>query len=199
MIRKIAIVGSGGFAREVAADLRDHAVTFFVDDQYITNPVEELPLSKLNISEYVVLVAVGDPKLRASIVERLPVETEYYTHISKHAVLLDSSTIEIGEGSIICAGVVITTNVQLGKHSQLNLGTTIGHDCNLGNYFTTAPGVKVSGNVIAGNRVYLGTNATVRQKLYLVDECVIGMQAAVVKNIIEPGVYTGVPAKKSDR
>ena len=39
---------------------------------------------------------------------------------------------EIGAGSIITAGCIITTNIKIGKHSHLNLHTTIGHDCELG-------------------------------------------------------------------
>jgi sugar O-acyltransferase (sialic acid O-acetyltransferase NeuD family) len=199
MNKKIAIIGSGGFAREVAADLQDRPITFFVDDKYIVDSLEDPnvhPLSKLDTAEYAVLVAIGDPLTRADVVARLPVDTVYYTHISKHATLLDSPTIEIGEGTIICAGVVLTTNIKLGKHTQLNLNSTVGHDCRLGDYFTTAPGAKISGNVVTGSRVYIGTNASIKQKVKVTDCVTVGMQAAVVTDLTEAGTYVGVPAKK---
>jgi sugar O-acyltransferase (sialic acid O-acetyltransferase NeuD family) len=196
MIKKVAIIGSGGFAREVAADLQDRTVTFFVDDEYVLDPLKEQPLSTLDTKVYTVLVAIGDPKLRAAVVARLPLDTEYYTHISRHATLLNRATIEVGEGSIICAGTVLTTDIKLGKHVHLNLNTTIGHDCNLGDYFTTAPGAKISGNVLTGSRVYVGTNASIKQRVAVTSDVVVGMQAAVVRDLTEAGTYTGVPAKK---
>ena len=98
--------------------------------------------------------------------------------------------------SIICSGTIITTNVKLGKHTHLNLHTTIGHDCVIGDYFTTAPGVQISGNENIGNRVYFGTRSCVKQKITICDDVIIGMNAGVVKNITESGTYIGTPAKK---
>ena len=88
------------------------------------------------------------------------------------------------------------TNVKIGKHAHLNLLTTIGHDCEIGDYFTTAPGSKISGNCKIYDCVYVGTNASIKQKLSIESFTTIGSGAAVVKDIEEPGVYAGVPAKK---
>jgi UDP-3-O-[3-hydroxymyristoyl] glucosamine N-acyltransferase len=180
---KKAIIGAGGFAREVYWSLtliERVTVKFFVDDFYYNegDPLI-LPLSKFDPTEYEVIVAIGDPRTRFDIVQKLPKETKYFTHINSSVQILDPN-VRIGEGSIICAGTIITTNVKLGKHTHLNLQTTIGHDCEIGNYFTTAPGAKVSGNC----------------KIYIHSLVTIGSNAAVVKNIEESGTYIGVPVKK---
>ena len=119
----------------------------------------------------------------------------YFTFIHPSSILLGND-ISIGEGSIICAGCILTTNIKLGNHTHLNLQTTIGHDCEIGDYFTTAPGVKISGNCKIYDCVYIGTNASVKEKISIHSLTTIGLNAGVVKNIEEPGVYTGTPAKK---
>lgn len=193
---KKAIIGAGGFAREIKAHMCDPTIKCFVDDQFWKeNNENTYPLSEFNPNEYEVLVAIGDSKDRFDMIQRLPKETQYFTFIHPSVQLLDNN-IEIGKGSVICAGCVLTTNIKIGEHAHLNLQTTIGHDCEIGNYFTTAPGVKISGNCKIYDCVYIGTNASIKQKISIHSSSIIGMNAAVVKNINEPGIYVGIPAKK---
>ena len=79
---------------------------------------------------------------------------------------------------------------------QLNLHTTIGHDCIINDFFTTAPGVKISGNSMIGKCVYFGSNSSIKQKLKVCDNVTIGLNSGVVKDINESGIYGGVPVKK---
>jgi sugar O-acyltransferase (sialic acid O-acetyltransferase NeuD family) len=192
---KKAIIGAGGFAREIKAVIGDPSIKFFVDDEYMNTESGVYGLSQFDPEKYQVVVAVADPTDRANIVKRLPKNTKYFTFIDPTAQI-HGTDVEIGEGSIICSGTIITTNVKIGKHAHLNLITTIGHDCKIGDYFTTAPGTQISGNEIIGDRVYFGTRSCIRQKLSICDDVTIGMNAGVVKNITEPGVYVGTPAKK---
>jgi|TARA_R110000868_G_scaffold179666_4_gene419855 sugar O-acyltransferase (sialic acid O-acetyltransferase NeuD family) len=196
---KKGIIGAGGFGREVYWSLnpieRNNTV-FFVDDEYWDNTNERiLPLSLFDTNKYEVVVAIADSKHRERIVNNLPKKTKYFTHIHPSAQI-HGEDVTIGEGSIICAGTIITTNVKIGKHAHLNLITTIGHDCIIGDYFTTAPGVQISGNENIGDRVYFGTRSCVKQKITICDDVVIGMNAGVVKNITESGTYVGCPAIK---
>lgn len=193
---KKALVGAGGFAKEIKARIGYLYMKCFVDDQYWQENSEYIfPLSQFNPDEYEVLIAVGNPKDRFDLVQKLPKETKYFTFIDPSAIIMDKN-IEIGEGSIICAGTIITTNVKIGKHAHLNLQTTIGHDCEIGDYFTTAPGAKISGNCKIHDCVYIGTNASIREKISIHSFSTIGMNAAVVKSIEESGIYVGVPAIK---
>lgn len=196
---KKGIIGAGGFGKEVYWSLtpieRNNTV-FFVDDSYWDNTNEKiLPLSLFETDKYEVVVAIADPHHRQRIVESLPNNTKYFTHIHPTAQI-HSDDVIIEEGSIICAGTIITTNVKIGKHAHLNLITTIGHDCIIGNYFTTAPGVQISGNETIGNRVYFGTRSCIKQKLTVCDDVTVGMNAGVTKHITEPGTYVGTPAIK---
>jgi sugar O-acyltransferase (sialic acid O-acetyltransferase NeuD family) len=194
---KIALIGAGGFAREVQAQLRDAKVTCpiqtFVDRQFL-DP-DSRPLEDFDPAEYVALVAVASPKGRDSLVQRLPDETRYYSFVHPDAKILGRD-VAIGEGSIVCPGCIITTNVTIGRHAHLNIGTTIGHDFRSGDFFTTAPGARISGNCTFGHRVYVGTSAAVREKLSVCSDVTIGLLTGVVSDITEPGVYVGSPAKR---
>lgn len=193
---KKAIIGAGGFAREIKAYLNESKTIMFVDDHYYKlNNDSILPLSLFDPNIYEVVVAIGNPLDRWEMVQKLPKETKYFTYIHPTAQIY-SSLENIGKGSIICPGVIITTNVELGEHTHLNLLSTIGHDCKIGNYFTTAPGAKISGNCDIKSGVYIGTNASVREKISICSQVTIGLNAGVVKNITEWGTYVGVPAKK---
>jgi UDP-3-O-[3-hydroxymyristoyl] glucosamine N-acyltransferase len=44
--------------------------------------------------------------------------------------------------------------------------------------------------------VYVGTNASIKEKINIHSLVTIGMNAGVVKHINEPGVYIGTPTKK---
>jgi len=190
-----ALIGAGGFAREIKAHIGDFSMKCFIDDEYwVENDDNIFPLSKFNPMQYRVLVAIGDPKDRFDMVQKLPKNTQYFTFIHPNAQILDSN-IEIGDGSIICAGCILTTNIKIGKHTHLNLQTTIGHDCEIGDYFTTAPGAKISGNCKIYDCVYIGTNASIKQKINIHSLATIGLNAGVVKHITKPGIYTGTPAK----
>lgn len=190
------LIGAGGFAREIRAHMNNFSMKCFVDDKYYKeNNDNILPLSQFDETKYQALVAVGDPRDRFDIIQRLPNNTQYFTFIHPSALILGND-VEIGEGSIICAGVIITTNIKIGKHAHLNLQTTIGHDCTIGDYFTTAPGVNISGNCKIYDYVYVGTNAALRQELTIHSGATIGLNAGVVKHIEDSGIYTGVPAKK---
>jgi sugar O-acyltransferase (sialic acid O-acetyltransferase NeuD family) len=188
---KKVLIGNGGHAREVMAQMGVNLLRF-VDDQYVDN--NTLPLSQFDPTKYVAMVAIANSKDRYDITQRLPKETQFFTFIHPTALLMDN--IEIGEGSFIGAYSILTTNIKLGKHTILNRGNHIGHDCRIGDYFSAMPGSIVSGNVTIHDLVYMGNNSSIREKLSVHSLSTIGMNSAVVKHIEETGVYVGCPAVK---
>jgi sugar O-acyltransferase (sialic acid O-acetyltransferase NeuD family) len=188
---KKVLIGNGGHAREVMAQMGRNLIRF-VDDQYVDN--DTLPLSQFDPTEHVAMVAIANSKDRYDIIQRLPKDTKFFTFIHPTALLMD--TIEIGEGSFIGAYSILTTNIKIGKHAILNRGNHIGHDCIIGDFFSAMPGSIVSGNVTIHDLVYMGNNSTIREKLSVHSLSTIGMNSAVVKHIEEIGVYVGCPAVK---
>lgn len=204
---KLYIIGAGGFAREVLCLYMDmvkveshhkrqvvfcEEAAFWKERSVLGIPV--LKMDDINFGEQLVVIAIADPAERSRIAQSLPAETNFATLIHPTAVF--SQWVTVGEGSIICAGAKLTCNITLGKHTQLNLNTTIGHDTAAGDFFTTAPGAAISGNCTIGKQVYIGSNAAIREKITITDNVTIGMGGVVVKDITAAGVYVGNPVKK---
>lgn len=188
---KKVLIGNGGHAREVMAQM-GIKLECFVDEEYVDN--ETSSLSKFDPNIHIAMIVVADSKDRYDIAQRLPKETKFFSFIHPTALIMNN--VEIGDGSFIGAYSILTTNIKIGKHTILNRSNHIGHDCIIGDYFSAMPGAIVSGNVIISDIVYMGNNSSIREKLSIHSSSIIGMNSAVVKNISEPGVYVGVPAKK---
>lgn len=188
---KKAIFGYGGHAKEVSVQLKEN-VTFFVDDEYANGECK--PLSEFNPIKYEIIIAISDTEKRMEVVERLPKETKYFTFIHPTAQIMDDN-ISFGEGSFIGANTILTTNINIGKHSILNRGNQIGHDCIIGDFFSAMPGAIISGNVNIGDCVYIGTNSTIIEKINVCSNVKIGANSVTTKNIEKTGTYVGVPSK----
>jgi sugar O-acyltransferase (sialic acid O-acetyltransferase NeuD family) len=199
----VAIFGTGGFAREVACILHDlgrgdRIVAFHEPDEVYRAReilgVAVRPQSAFDPTKHRAVVGIGNPAIRQKVVGELPAGTMFETLIHPTAVM--SQWVDVGPGSIICAGCVLTCQISIGAHCHLNLNTTVGHDCTFGDFCTVAPGVNISGNCDFGMRVDVGTQASFRQHIRVCDDAVIGMGTVVVRDIVEAGTYVGVPAKK---
>jgi len=200
----VAIIGAGNFAREVACILHDQGrgdcIVAFHESDGIYQARELLgvavqPQSAFDPAKHRAVVGIGNPKVRQKVVGELPAGTVFETLI--HPSVVMSQWVDVGAGSVICAGCVLTCQISIGEHCHINLNTTVGHDCTFGDFCTVAPGVNISGNCQFGNRVDVGTQASFREHIHICDDAVIGMAAAVVKDIVQAGTYVGVPAKKA--
>ena len=168
---KKVLYGYGGHAREVMAQMGE-VLECYVDDEYLTEKTK--PISEFDVNNEVVMVVIGDSKKRQEAVTKLPNGTKFFSFIHPTAQIMGSN-ISIGEGSFIGANSIITTDVTIGKHSLLNRGVHIGHDSIVGDFFSAMPNVVISGNVNVGNCTYFGTNSSVKEKITICDDVVIGL------------------------
>lgn len=188
---KKALIGFGGHAREVMAQMGKDLVCF-VDDEYVVEGTKSI--SEFNPKKYKVMIAIANPEIRKQILSKLPKNTKFFSWIHPTSLILNN--VKIGEGSFVGAYSIITTNVKIGGHCILNRMNQIGHDCVIGDFFSAMPGSIVSGNVNIQDSVYLGNNSCIKENITIHNDTTIGMNASVVKNIIESGTYVGVPSKK---
>ena len=206
-MNNIVIVGASGFGREVAWLIENSDkwnVKGFVDDNEDLEhkSVNDYPVLGtidflLNVNEKTnVVVAIGNPRIRKKIVERLQINKNIsFPNIFDKDVIIDK-TVTIGFGNIICKGSILTTNLEIGNFNHINLNCTVGHDVQFHDYITVYPGVNISGNVRINDCVEIGTGTKIIQGKEIVKERVIGAGSVVVKDIVENGTYIGVPAKQ---
>ena len=112
-----------------------------------------------------------------------------------------SRYVDLGTGVIVCAGCILTVNIEIGNHVHIDiLDCTIGHDVRVGDFTTLAPGVHVSGNVHIRDMVYIGTGVTIingslrSSPLVIEPRCVLAAGACITKSTEPDGLYAGVPA-----
>jgi len=142
------------------------------------------------------VVALGEPRLRKSVVDRLlgyaPVKFATLVHPNVRM----SEFVEVGEGTMVTAGCIVTTQVAIGRHCILNLATTVGHDVSIGDFCTLSPHTAVSGRVTIGDGVELGTGACVIPRVSIGSGALVGAGAVVNKDVAPNAVAVGVPAKQ---
>jgi acetyltransferase-like isoleucine patch superfamily enzyme len=102
--------------------------------------------------------------------------------------------------------VVIGDRTKVQSHAFICELVTIGYDCFIGHGVMFINDVFSSGgpargdkskwkSTTIGNHVSLGSNATILP-ITICDHVVVGAGAVVTKDITEPGIYAGNPAKK---
>ncbi|HUH59511.1 MAG TPA: acetyltransferase [Candidimonas sp.] len=208
-----AVYGASGFGREVLPLVRQalqlkgigDAKLVFVDD----NPtVPEINGHRvLTYAEYLdapasakyAAVAIGNSVIREQIVNRctrdevLPLAVR-----AANSIVLDA--VELGQGSILCPFVTLTSNIRIGRQFHANIYSYVAHDCIIGDYVTFAPSVKCNGNIVIEDHAYIGTGAVIKQgqpgrPLTIGRGAVVGMGAVVTKDVPAGVTVVGNPAR----
>lgn len=204
--KPLIVVCAGGLAREIIWLARDtnewDPVGFLVDPQYLNerNMCEVPFLGSIEewhkFPDASFVVAIGAPRHRKAIVERMARLgiPKFATLI--HPSVLKSPYVTIGAGSMITAGCILTTQVQIGSHTIVNLGCTVGHDVKIGDYCTLSPQVAVSGNIILEDGVEIGTGASLIEKLSVGTGSLIGAGSVLTKSLSDNVLAVGVPARQ---
>lgn len=208
-MKDIVIYGAGGFGRETALLIQQinertpqwNLVGFFDDGLAPDTSVDDLPVlgGKEAAKKFkgAIAVAVAEPGVRESIVSGLRTSKIDFPVLTHPNTLLGSKKFNrIDEGSIICAGVILTTQVQLGAFTIINLDTTVGHDVVTGAFTTVMPGCSISGNVKIGKGSVLGTGSRIIQNLEIGENCVVGAGAVVTHSFGNSVKVIGVPARE---
>lgn len=209
MRKRLVIFGAGGFGREVlqlVRDINDVAPTwecegFLVDSRYLGgNPVQGLPLlgdlGWLNQNQDAQLVvAVGAPAARREIIMRVQQTCKNTFATLVHPRAWVGQNVIVGEGSILCAGSLITTDIKIGRHVHINIGSTIGHDAVLEDFVTLNPSVNVSGNAMLEEGVEVGTGTVILPGVKIGHWSIVGAGSVVTKALPSNVTAVGAPAK----
>ena len=204
MKRNLIIVGASGHGK-VVADIalkmnKWQTISFLDDDQSIKS---SLGIDVIGSLDHAInykdnadfFVAIGNSKTRAEIQGVL--ESKGLTIVNLiHPNAVIGEEVEIGQGSVIMAGVVINCSTKIGKGTIVNTAATIDHDCIIGDYVHIAPGANLAGIVKIGSMNWIGIGSVISNNVTICKGNMIGAGAVVVKDITEPGTYIGLPARR---
>ena len=207
MNTKIIILGSSGHGRVIAEilELLNYEIIGFIDSfQPIGKQVLEYKtlgnelILKNCLKKYGTLnlvLGIGNNNNRYEIYQKIRTinsEIIYPAIISPRAYVSKSAT--IGEGTVIMHNVIANTGSKIGRFTVLNTSSIIEHDCEIEDFSSLAPGVALGGNVLIGNKAYIGAGATIIQKREIGDNTVIAAGAVVTQNIPANVLAAGIPA-----
>ncbi|MBS1801645.1 MAG: acetyltransferase [Acidobacteria bacterium] len=213
-MKRIAIIGAGGFARELAWMLEDisaaisqessryETVGFLVSDANRIGPYDSPVLGDFSWLESnrvdALAIGIGTPAVRLKLAEELK---RRFPHIAWPALVhpnvkWQQRTMQVGEGVIVCAGNIVTVNVQFEPFCMVNLSCTIGHEAVIGRGCVLNPTVNISGGVELGSGVLVGTGAQILQYVKIGDGATIGAGAVVNKDVSPGTTVVGIPAKE---
>ena len=198
----IAIIGSGGHSRSVISLLQVLGIkpTCIFDDSFHPEDKENIlgvPLTgKLKdcSSEYSLVLAVGDNSQRESVYRLFA--SSVITETSIHPSAIVESSVDFGDANIVFAKSYINAVSSIGDNNIINSGCIIEHECTIGNHCHFSIGSILGGRVTVGDRCFIGTGAIIKDQVIICDDTTIGAGSVVLKDILEPGIYAGVPIKK---
>lgn len=200
---QLAILGASGHGKVVAdtAVLLGYECVFF-DDAYPEKHTNEhwpivgtgAQLTERLLEFTGVAVAIGNNVIRAEkLTELKGLGAVLPSLIHPSAVV--SKYAEIGEGSVVFAGVVVNAFTKVGIGAILNTGCTLDHDCQLGDAVHISPGANLAGGVTVADCAWVGIGASVKQLVAIGNDAVVGSGAVVLKDVPTDAVMVGNPAK----
>lgn len=215
---EVVIVGAGGSGRETYSLLRDvvtqsnsptkSPITFrgflsvdapdrdllkrlggaFLGDP--SNVVERIP----NACDWSYSLGIGNANHRRAM-DGVLLQQGLHQMTLIHPTAQIGPDVVVGEGGVICANSVITTNVRIGISAQLNIGCVVGHDARIGDYVTLAQSVNIAGNVTIGDGATIFTSAVVLPGVTIGEGSTVGAGAVVIKDVAPDTTVVGIPAK----
>lgn len=208
-MKKIVIIGAGGFGREVKIIIDDinkksleyYFLGFYDDNIEKGKLVNGFPilgtiqdLNSIN-EDTSVAFGIGEPKTKKNLIKELINNKLQFPTLIHPSCIISNDEVHIGKGTIICAGNIITCNIRIEDFVTINLMCTVGHDTHINNYCSFMPSVNISGEVIIHENVFVGTGAKIINRLAIGKNTIVGAGAVVSKSLPENCTAVGIPAK----
>ena len=211
-MKKIIIFGYGGQAKVVLDCIKlikgYKAIGYISDKNYnssFSKQIKYLGLIKdlnkiiknYNSENLFGIIGIGDNIKRKKIFLKIKKFNKKFkwVNVIHPSAVISPSTI-IGFGNMILAGSIISVGTKIYNHVSINTGSYIDHNNIFHNFSSTGPGVTTGGNVKVGKQSFLGIGCTVKDKIFIGANTVIGGQAFVCKNCKPNSLYYGVPARR---
>ena len=200
----IYLVGASGHGKVAAGIARDqqiHVVGFFDDNPACIDPCAGHPVLGRILElgkqpKLPIFAAIGNNQVRYKVIKRICEELKldrFLTLIHSRGFLAPTS--QIGFGSMLATGAIISEECKIGDHCIINTRASVDHECSLGNFVHIACGATLAGNVQAGEGAFVGAGATILPGVRIGAWAVVGAGATVTRDVADGETVVGTPAK----
>jgi sugar O-acyltransferase (sialic acid O-acetyltransferase NeuD family) len=202
----LGIYGSGGLGRELyEIAIRRNAVScswseiVFIDD--FSEEGSFLDTKRIHFDTLLkskacheCVIAVGEPLAREKLFLRLRSNDIKLTCLIDPTAIV-SPNAKIGAGSIICEYSTIHAGVELGHNTLIQPSCVIGHDIKVGDHTVLSSFCAPGGGSTFGNRVYVGMQSSIIERVAIGNDAIIGMGAAVFQDVPAGVTVVGNPSR----
>jgi len=207
-VKRLIIVGAGGLGREVRAWAADHPdcgrvweVAGFLDDNPgalkefdMAEPVLGPIAGHAPKEDEVFVCALAFPEVKARLCSGLRERGARFVRLI-HPSAVIGPRVELGEGTVVCPQVTVTTDVRTGVFCLLNCHATVGHDVRIGDWCTVNGHCDLTGRTRLGDRVLLGSGARLVPGMKVGDGALVGAGSVVIGSVGAGQRVFGNPAR----
>ncbi len=197
-MKDLIIVGAGASGHEIFAWASPHfdAMGFrfkgFLDD-FNTGAFSTI-VDYSPMPDDVFICSIGTPSGRVKCTDLLIDNgAEFINLVHPSAIVL--SPIK-GRGVVIAPFVYVSNDVQIEDQVFINVSATVGHNVVVGKGSIICAHVDLTGYVVVGSKVLVGSHACIIPGRQVGDSAIIGAGSAVMRNVESGATVIGVPAKK---
>lgn len=199
-MKKIVLIGSGGFAKEIlfySNDVPEIEVIGYIDvkeNNKIKNYIPYLGNDNNNnvSNDAFFILSIGLIDIRMKLVSLFG-EERFYTFIHPSARIANTAT--IGKGTIVCPDCYIGPDVIVGKFGLINYHSFIPHNCSIGNFSFLAPLTNIGGDAIIGDNFFAGVSATIIPRIKIGNNVSISAGTLVTRNVPDDSMIFCNPSK----
>jgi sugar O-acyltransferase (sialic acid O-acetyltransferase NeuD family) len=204
---KICMFGTRTTSEEMVDIILDcgHEVIYYVENMFpakVGSKLNEIPIiwyeDLKNIDEdFEVICGIASSYQRKVYVEEMKEfmpELKWATII--HPTVNASSTLNVGEGTLLSRGVSVGSHTKLGEHCFINRGVSLGHHDIFGDFVTVSPGATIAGSCDIGDGSYISMCSVIVDHTMIGKNTFVAAGAVVINDIENHTAVMGLPAKK---
>ncbi len=197
MNQEYCIYGASGHSKVIIEiiEKRGDLIAGLYDDDPAKKFVFTYPVSNqksiLQLKNVHWIIGIGNNEIRKKISGDNFLEYGLAIHTSGNI----SNRMEIGEGTVIMAGVTVNSSSIIGKHVIINTNSSIDHDCVLDDFVHVSPNAALCGGVTVGEGTHIGAGAVIIPGTKIGKWATIGAGAVIIKDIPDYAKVVGNPGR----
>lgn len=206
-MKDLYIVGAGGFGREIYGWLRaisgssDWQLKGFLDDNLealkgldYDVPVAA-PINGFAVKPSQLFVCgIGELSAKMKLCKSLLQQGARFLTVV-HPTAVVGKNVRIGQGVVLCPGVILTCDIEIGDMVIINCCSSVGHDASIGDWCTVNAHCDLTGHTKLGRGVFMGSGARIIPGKSIGDHGVVGAGSVVIRSVAAGQKVFGNPAR----